>query len=328
MKIGGVRAGTVNTFELTDTEPYRVAVEVEVTEPGSTRSAPTRVPRPEPVADRRVLRRLRIGTAKQELPEGGRCRSRRTSSSIPPDLIASVMRRPYRERFRLILSELGVGLAGRPEDLNEVIRRAHPALKEVTETSDPRPPERDHPRLHHRRGPGQRRGRAEEGAALALGPGGDGDRRDPGVARRPAPGPVEQAADLPGELRPTLAQLDATAASRSRSGACTPRRPTSTACSSPWRVRQCVARIYARYWGDGVVGRKALDRVRRGDRRAPRAVRGRAAAGQAAQAVPPDHRRPRAVGRAPTRCTSSSRHPRPTRRPRRTARASPAWRRS
>ena len=44
------------------------------------------------------------------------------------------MRRPYRERFRLIISELGAGLAGRPEDLNEVIRRAHPALRETTET--------------------------------------------------------------------------------------------------------------------------------------------------------------------------------------------------
>ena len=44
------------------------------------------------------------------------------------------MRRPYRERFRLILSELGTGLAGRPEDLNEVIRRAHPALRETSET--------------------------------------------------------------------------------------------------------------------------------------------------------------------------------------------------
>ena len=30
LKIGGVRAGTVKTFELTDTEPYKVAVEVEV----------------------------------------------------------------------------------------------------------------------------------------------------------------------------------------------------------------------------------------------------------------------------------------------------------
>jgi hypothetical protein len=57
-----------------------------------------------------------------------------TASTIPPDLVNTVMRRPYKERFRLILSELGTGLAGRPEELNEVIRRAHPALRELTQT--------------------------------------------------------------------------------------------------------------------------------------------------------------------------------------------------
>ncbi len=40
------------------------------------------------------------------------------------------MRRPFRERFRLILSELGAGLAGRPQDLNDAIRRAVPALRQ------------------------------------------------------------------------------------------------------------------------------------------------------------------------------------------------------
>ena len=74
-----------------------------------------------------------------ELPDGGRCRSAQTSSTIPPDLINNVMRRPYRERFRLIISELGAGLAGRPEELNEVIRRAHPgAARDHRDARDPR----------------------------------------------------------------------------------------------------------------------------------------------------------------------------------------------
>jgi len=59
---------------------------------------------------------------------------KQTFSTVPLDLINNIQRRPYRERFRLILSELGVGLAGRPDDLNEVIRRAHPGLRETTET--------------------------------------------------------------------------------------------------------------------------------------------------------------------------------------------------
>ncbi len=135
LKIGGVRAGTVNTFKLTDTEPYRVLVEVEVTEPGFDAlrtDSECRVRNQSLIGEYYVD--CEVGAAKEKLPENGIVPVKRTSSSIPPDLIASVMRRPYRERFRLLLSELGVGLAGRPEDLNEVIRRAHPALKEVTET--------------------------------------------------------------------------------------------------------------------------------------------------------------------------------------------------
>ena len=57
-----------------------------------------------------------------------------TTSTIPADLVLNVMRRPYRERFRLILSELGTGLAGRPEDLANVLRKAHPGLRETTRT--------------------------------------------------------------------------------------------------------------------------------------------------------------------------------------------------
>jgi hypothetical protein len=44
------------------------------------------------------------------------------------------MRRPFRDRFRLIVGELGAGLAGRPGDLQNVLRRAHPALRETSET--------------------------------------------------------------------------------------------------------------------------------------------------------------------------------------------------
>ncbi len=46
------------------------------------------------------------------------------------------MRRPYRERFRLLVAELGTGLAGRPQDLANVLRKAHPGLRETTKTLD------------------------------------------------------------------------------------------------------------------------------------------------------------------------------------------------
>jgi ABC-type transporter Mla subunit MlaD len=71
------------------------------------------------------------GGAPQKLPDGGTIPVQRTTSTVPTDLVNNIWRRPYRERFRLILSELGTGLAGRPEDLREVLRRAHPGLRET-----------------------------------------------------------------------------------------------------------------------------------------------------------------------------------------------------
>jgi ABC-type transporter Mla subunit MlaD len=56
-----------------------------------------------------------------------------TSTPVDLDLLNNIMRLPYRERFAILLSELGVGLAGRGEDLNEVIHRANPALRETDE---------------------------------------------------------------------------------------------------------------------------------------------------------------------------------------------------
>ena len=54
-----------------------------------------------------------------------------TSQTVDIDLIGNTMRAPERERLSLILNELGTGVAGRGRDLNEVIRRANPALRET-----------------------------------------------------------------------------------------------------------------------------------------------------------------------------------------------------
>jgi phospholipid/cholesterol/gamma-HCH transport system substrate-binding protein len=53
------------------------------------------------------------------------------SAPVDLDLLNDILRLPYRQRFAILLSELGVGLAGRGGDLNEVIHRANPALKET-----------------------------------------------------------------------------------------------------------------------------------------------------------------------------------------------------
>jgi ABC-type transporter Mla subunit MlaD len=52
----------------------------------------------------------------------------RTSSPIDTDILQNISQQPIRQRFALILNELGTGLAARGSDLNAVIHRANPAL--------------------------------------------------------------------------------------------------------------------------------------------------------------------------------------------------------
>ena len=53
-----------------------------------------------------------------------------TSSPVDVDLLGDINRLPERQRLTIIITELGAGLAGRGSDLNAVIRRANPALRE------------------------------------------------------------------------------------------------------------------------------------------------------------------------------------------------------
>ncbi len=53
------------------------------------------------------------------------------STSVDPDLINDINSLPYAQRFRLILNELGAGLAGRGEDIEEAVKRANPALRDA-----------------------------------------------------------------------------------------------------------------------------------------------------------------------------------------------------
>jgi phospholipid/cholesterol/gamma-HCH transport system substrate-binding protein len=53
------------------------------------------------------------------------------STSVDPDLINDIQTLPYAQRFRLILNELGGGLAGRGEDIKVLVMRANPVLRDV-----------------------------------------------------------------------------------------------------------------------------------------------------------------------------------------------------
>src|SRR3954449_9580912 len=49
------------------------------------------------------------------------------------DIVQNITRLPYAQRFRLILNDLGAGLAARGQDLNAIVRRADPALRQTDE---------------------------------------------------------------------------------------------------------------------------------------------------------------------------------------------------
>jgi ABC-type transporter Mla subunit MlaD len=51
-----------------------------------------------------------------------------TSSPVESDIVQNIYQEPIRQRFAIILDELGTGLAARGSDLNAVIHRANPAL--------------------------------------------------------------------------------------------------------------------------------------------------------------------------------------------------------
>jgi ABC-type transporter Mla subunit MlaD len=54
-----------------------------------------------------------------------------SGTSVDPDLINDIQSLPYAQRFRLIFNELGAGLAGRGEDIEELVKRANPVLRDV-----------------------------------------------------------------------------------------------------------------------------------------------------------------------------------------------------
>ena len=54
-----------------------------------------------------------------------------TTTPVNTDLLLNIMRVPQRERFRLVINELGAGLAGNGTELREALHRANPALQQT-----------------------------------------------------------------------------------------------------------------------------------------------------------------------------------------------------
>ena len=73
----------------------------------------------------------------EEIPDGEPGEGQRllplenNGKSVDLDLVNNINRAPYRDRFRIILNELGAGLAARGDDLGAVVDRANPALRQT-----------------------------------------------------------------------------------------------------------------------------------------------------------------------------------------------------
>jgi virulence factor Mce-like protein len=128
LKVAGVRAGSITGLRLDrHTKRAIVGIRIDKTGFGSLRSDVRCTVRPQSLLGEYYIDCL-PGRARRELPHGATIPVERTASTVPPDLVLNVMRLPYRERLRLIVSELGAGVAAEGPRLNAAIRRAVPAI--------------------------------------------------------------------------------------------------------------------------------------------------------------------------------------------------------
>jgi virulence factor Mce-like protein len=135
--VSAVKAGEITSFKLLKTFPPKSVVSLKITQPGFAvfhKDAVCRIRQQSLIGEYYVD--CQPGTAPGLMPHGGTIPVQQTSSTIPLDLIQDVLRLPYRERLRIIINELGTGLAGRPQELSEVLQRADPGLRETVQTLD------------------------------------------------------------------------------------------------------------------------------------------------------------------------------------------------
>ena len=147
VKVAGVRVGSIDSIDVT--EDSKAAVVLDITDPGyqDFRDDASCIVRPQSLIGERFvectlteprspgeeappeLEQIDEGDGEGEylLPVEN------NGKAVDLDLIGNIMREPERERLSIILSDLGIGVAGRGNDLSAVIRRADPALKEITE---------------------------------------------------------------------------------------------------------------------------------------------------------------------------------------------------
>jgi phospholipid/cholesterol/gamma-HCH transport system substrate-binding protein len=131
LKVAGVRAGKITDIRLDKrTKHALIGFKIDKNGFGSLRTDAFCESRPQSLIGEYFVD-CQPGTAKRELKPGATIPVGRTASTVPPDLVNDILRRPYRERLSLIIGSLGAGVAGNADNLNAAIRRASPALRET-----------------------------------------------------------------------------------------------------------------------------------------------------------------------------------------------------
>jgi ABC-type transporter Mla subunit MlaD len=130
-KVAGVIAGTIQSINL-DKKTLHAVVTVQSTQKGfgQFHSDAFCQSRPQSLIGEYFID-CEPGHYGKVLPAGSTIPVSHTQSTIPADLVQNIMRLPYRERFSLIINELGAAVASRSEDLQSALRRADPALAET-----------------------------------------------------------------------------------------------------------------------------------------------------------------------------------------------------
>jgi virulence factor Mce-like protein len=130
-KVAGVRAGSITAINL-DQRSLHAVVTVQVTQNGfgAFHADALCQSRPQSLIGEYFID-CQPGSAGKVLKPGSTIPVANTESTIPSDLLANVMRMPYRERFTLIINELGAAVAARSGDLQAALRRAVPALDQT-----------------------------------------------------------------------------------------------------------------------------------------------------------------------------------------------------
>lgn len=134
-RVGGVAVGSIESFDIAPQARAKVEVSVSDTSFGEMRSdAFCKIAQQSLIGEYYI--ECEPGVNGEPLEPGATIPVEQTASPIAADLVQNIMRRPYRERFSIILSELGAGFASRGGDVNETIRRSIPALRETNRVLD------------------------------------------------------------------------------------------------------------------------------------------------------------------------------------------------